>query len=1005
MEDNLRDKIFSATDGGLTILKDLYPGLTDENGQVRRKFKIRDEKTPSATALKSKDDIWYVTDFGDDAQARNAIDCWMRDRNWDTSRFGQACLEIASEYGLTELLSKDVNKSRCVERDARPEEKDGETYFEYRTFDDAELKLLGPGVTAELCERMGWHALEWIGRCDKRKIKEWHSDPHVYPIFARKCIIEDAEGKEKDHFFKIYRPKEPEKQYRFTYTPNGKKPKDYINGVHEMRLQYDHLNREAEQMADEEHPHKPQKLCDFRHKGVDRGVDRYYRVVLCSGERDALCVAARGDIPLWLNSETATLNEADYRRIISLAGELHNIPDLDITGVRRGSVVALRYPDIKTVWLPGWLGYKKDNRGRPRKDFRDWCDLMPSKAAYYDLMDTAASARFWDTVTNKDGQRKFQIVTHNLFNFLRLYGFHILHDENISDPQYIRIVDNVVTRKTPRDIRDFVRRWTQNDVDPDREGQVLRESSNIVILQGIRNMVLTDVKLSSAYLAALPEANPDFTTSGPDRQRFFFRSGVVTVSKQGIKYARYRDLDDDTYCWKHNVIPRDYRELQPFFRIWRMQDADGRPAVWEDGSPAYDIEILDAKSSPFFGYLINSSRLHWRREIEDAFPDADQRREYMNLHRFDIAGPTLKPKEIQEQKRCLINKIFTIAYIAHGYKSPSRAWAPYLMDNRIAENSKSNGRSGKSFFFKLFEMMQMSIVKLSGRNDHLTDNPHIYDQVTRFTQILQIDDLSQRVQDGSFYDSITGDMTVNPKNNQSYTIPFAESPKFCFTTNFVPSDFDPSSDARRLPVVFGDYYHQRTADGQSGYLETRSIRDDFGKDLFGSHYTDDEYNADQNLLLQCLAFYMPLTDEPVKLIPPMDNIIQRKLISNIGEQVLRWMDEYFAPDCGRFDQKLLASQVYSQFLVDTKLNLVKPQGFTSKLKDFARLRPWIAEINPPDQLDSQGRCKWPEKKVNQETGSASYPEAYYLRSNPDWHPNPAASDVDQWAQEHDGEIF
>ena len=53
MEDNLRDKIFSATDGGLTILKDLYPGLTDENGQVRRKFKIRDEHTPSATALQS----------------------------------------------------------------------------------------------------------------------------------------------------------------------------------------------------------------------------------------------------------------------------------------------------------------------------------------------------------------------------------------------------------------------------------------------------------------------------------------------------------------------------------------------------------------------------------------------------------------------------------------------------------------------------------------------------------------------------------------------------------------------------------------------------------------------------------------------------------------------------------------------------------------------------------------------------------------------------------------
>lgn len=977
---DLKQRIFDETDGGLTILKDLYDGI--EKVDAHGKFKIRNEKTPSAH-LKQKDGIWTVKDYGGDQIRRNAIDCWMEEHGMDESRFGEACKMIAAEYGIVDLLTKDLNKSRIVERDAKPDEEEGQTYFEIRDFTAQELKLLGPMVTTEVCQRLHYFCLEWSGTVKDRRVKEWHSDPDLYPIFMRECIIgNDLSEPEPKKFYKIYRPKEPEKQWRFQYFPKNTMPADYMHGMREMIQIHRQLNKE---MADQDDDWQTKKLCDIPKSGIDRGVTRYHRVVLCSGERDALCVAARGDIPLWANSETKQITPRQYGEIMRYAGELYNIPDLDDTGVRQGSLKALAFPDLKTVWLPTWLLEKKDNRGRPCKDFRDWCGWKTQQTDYYDLMDKAAPAKFWTTQYNKDGVARHQIDSTALHNFLRLHGFYRLHDDDIEEPQYIRIVNNIVIRKRPRDIRDFVRLWTQDEQDPDRPGEQIRHSSNLVVSNQVRNLVLTDAKLSQVYLSALPEASPDFTMSTSSMQRVFFLDGAATVTKDGIDFKRWRELRMNTCCWQQNVIQRRFTPMEPMFHITRKMEIDGRPAENPDGSPAYDIEILDCKSSHFFGYLINSSRLYWRKEMESPFADAEQRAAYRELHPFDIAGEHLTISERNEQKRCLINKIFAIGYLLHTYKDPSRAWAPYAMDYRIAEDSQSNGRSGKSFFFKAFEMMQMSIVKLSGRNDHLTDNPHLYDQVTRFTQIVQIDDLSKRILVESFFDSVTGDMNVNPKNNQSYTIPFDESPKFAFTTNYVPANFDPSSDARLLYMVFGDYYHQKTADDDQGYLETRSIRDDFQKNLFGADYSDQEWNADQNFLLQCLQFYLTFSDHPVKLQPPMDNIITRNLLSRMGDNFREWAEAYFSPDGGNVNRLAPREEAYNDFIrVGKPRSNWTMKGFSKSVEVFAQWAPWIEEINPQEYQNTQGRIFDSSAWVKDANGRDKHPECFYLRTKSNW---------------------
>ena len=203
---------------------------------------------------------------------------------------------------------------------------------------------------------------------------------------------------------------------------------------------------------------------------------------------------------------------------------------------------------------------------------------------------------------------------------------------------------------------------------------------------------------------------------------------------------------------------------------------------------------------------------------------------------------------------------------------------------------------------------------------------------------------------------------VNPKNNKSFTIPFEQSPKIAFTTNYVPADFDPSSEARLLYMVFSDYYHQRTEDND--YLETRSIRDDFGKDLFTKTYSPQEWNADLNCILQCVKFYLSVCHEPIKLLPPMANIIHRKYKADMGANFEDWANGYFSEESGRLDTFIVRDKALSDYKMSSGSNKLTMQGFTKKLRSFVELCPWIAEMNPKDYQNSAGRI------IRREEGAA-----------------------------------
>lgn len=588
------NQILNATNGGLDIILSIYPQARVCVGQRNKHFAIRDEKTPSASLRQFNSAkygaIWQVTDFGGEGRGENAIDIFMRENGYDRSRFNEAILKLAAQFDVRDELDRTVNRPEIRQRDARVEELDGTRPFELNEkFTEAELKALGPRVTQADVDALHWHSVKWIGYVKDRKMTIKHSTEN-YPIFMRECIIEEASGnKPETKFYKVYEPFNCDKGFRFSYTPTGAKPRYYVNGLAELKKAYREFNakEEKEWVASHEDgkPYKEQKLP---------------KAVICSGERDSLCCKSMGYHPLWFNSETYQLSVEEYKEIMKYVEVLYNIPDIDETGRRKGRELALRFIDIHTAWLPDKLQTYKDNRGKPRKDLRDWLEIHSERKDFRNLLRVAMPAKFWMQYYNKDGKIKTEVDTACLYNFLQLNGFYALHNENAEITQFIRIEGNIVKPVNVKGVREFVRKWV---VDRFEDRNVL-------------NLVLNTPKLSPAALESLQEIDLDFTSYTSDSQYFFFPNKTVEVTKPseklpgGIKEHEPGADELHNYVWADDVIPHRFKLLPDMFKFKQTKGDDGQIKL--------DIDVIAVKSHFLAILLIRRAFTGERRQRSDS---------------------------------------------------------------------------------------------------------------------------------------------------------------------------------------------------------------------------------------------------------------------------------------------------------------------------------------------------------------------------------------------------
>lgn len=310
----------------------------------------------------------------------------------------------------------------------------------------------------------------------------------------------------------------------------------------------------------------------------------------------------------------------------------------------------------------------------------------------------------------------------------------------------------------------------------------------------------------------------------------FFNNCSVVVSKDGIEIVERYNAD--------KVIPHKFRELAPAFHM------QGNRLV---------IDSLDSK---VFRYLINGSRMNWRAELETGDDAADA--EYFAQNRFTPYGSRLNMGQQYEQMVSLVNKIYAYGYLLHHFKKDDMAKCVW-----IAGKDESLYCLGKSLFMNILRSLQLAnIVTLDGRDSDIIKNNYLLNRISSDTDILFIDDASNNFRFADFYHKVTGQIIVNPKGSE----PFEISNLFgVISSDYLPHDMDRATLRRIIPIVFSDYYHV------NGFHDKRYVSSELGI-LFGQNYTEDEYNADYNFMINCLQFYLahqdnakyPIIDEFIK---------------------------------------------------------------------------------------------------------------------------------------------
>lgn len=927
-------EILNATNGGLDIILHLYPQASGSELQPNRKFKLREEKSASASLKKADDGNWLVTDFGDDSKPRNGINSWAWEKNVD---YVQALKELAAMFNIVpaekaaELIKADYSSAP-----ADPDAEEGKWSWEVReSFTDNEIETI---ISKKVLESLNWNnKTEGKREAAYARIRavfqeyHWHplvsyslvknrqvhtfSSTATYPIF----LIDEGEHQ------KIYQPKHPDKSRRFAYV--GTKPKDFIHGLMQLNDAFDKKKKELEsdRNIEAENDDRTGESKTDKKDNIDKEA-RLPEVVLCSGGSDAVNVALLGYRVIWMNSETAKLHQWQYDKIMIKVQKFYQLPDIDATGKKVAHELCMEYLDIYCIELPEALKKHIDPRGNPCKDVRDYLNYF-SKKDFKLLVESALPYRFWEKKARFEGRgdNKFfagydyDFDNVQAYNFLVKNGFgRLTAGDKKTDWMYVRRVGNIVYEQHPNDVKGFIHTFLKDRLHD----------------KNLRNAMFRTTQLSEGSLSNLDIVDIDFTDHTKDSQFVFFLNTTVEVTGTDLKYHKPGAVD--RYIWEEDLLQHrlDKPKQDPF-------------TITRDEYGNHDIVINNTKC-PFIKFLVQTSRVHWRKELEErmgALTPAEQE-QYMKDHQFTLEGPNLTPEEIEEQKAHLINKIFAIGFLMHRYKARNKGWFVWGMDNKINDDGKSHGGSGKSI---IFDMAMRCVLRknfyINGRNPKLTDDPHKYDGLTEHHRYLLVDDAHEYMKLDSFYTDITGDINVNPKGKKPFSIPFEKSGKFAFTTNYTPRDLGPSTERRMVYTVFSDYYHNK---GESDdYRELRDPKMDLGLTLF-TDFEQEEWNSFYVAMLHCLKFFLS-TDEKIK--PAMENVNKRNLLSVMGN-LHDWALVYFSEETGRLDTYFVREEAYKDYTIFNG-NKITPQTFLSKVKAFCRYYGYI--LNPKEYQDKHGK--------------------------------------------------
>ncbi len=258
-----------------------------------------------------------------------------------------------------------------------------------------------------------------------------------------------------------------------------------------------------------------------------------------------------------------------------------------------------------------------------------------------------------------------------------------------------------------------------------------------------------------------------------------------------------------------------------------------------------------------------------------------------------------------------------IGYLAHKYKDPAKPYCVILAEEN--DNENKGGGTGKGIFLTAISKL-VNTERVDGKNFKLDKN-FAFQRVGLDTKLIAIEDTRKNVDFEGFYSIITEGITVEKKNKDELFIPYKDSPKIVFTTNY--TIINSGAHARR---------RQKTFEFSSFFGADKTPVQHFGHNLF-SDWDVTQWNLFYNFMFECVKGYMEVgileTGSTIK--------VRRKHIRlKYGEEFIEWFDEYVKEDAKDY---LPIIKLYDDFLTNNGIEkkFFSQKRFTQGIADAATM--------------------------------------------------------------------
>ena len=207
--------------------------------------------------------------------------------------------------------------------------------------------------------------------------------------------------------------------------------------------------------------------------------------------------------------------------------------------------------------------------------------------------------------------------------------------------------------------------------------------------------------------------------------------------------------------------------------------------------------------------------------------------------------------ETYETKESLLSLKSAIGYLIHNHNTPDKMKCVVFID-KGSDLQKPEGGNGKTLILKSLKYFK----KLSTqdgkrfRKDIDRGGRFQFADVKTDTKLILIDDLRPDFEFESLFSMITGDMEIEGKGTNKFTIPEDRKPKFGVTTNYVLMGTGTSVSRRIHIVEFGDYWNRCIQE-----KESPSDRRHLGRMLF-DNFSQDDWDDFYNFGFECVQTYL-----------------------------------------------------------------------------------------------------------------------------------------------------